>query len=623
MNTNEHKKAASKKSYLSNIRKLLNTTIQIPMFLLCVGFAAILSVIITSYNAADLTDNISIYKRGVNSYIESNSAIINTISGGLNSGKIKKDSSLSTYLEGVISANSSVMDAYIIYDNSKYITSSESTENSYLTGTDWFIAARNNPAGVYISSPITDSATNDTYIIFAKAILKDNQLCGVVAINVSTESLTTSLNTQNDNTIIAYLNTNDGSYINKSNDDFSFSITETSGLPNGWSITVIKNTTSSMIILISVILFLAFVFFVFVMICNFYCTKKIGNLFTPFEATRDNIESFAKGDLSIDFDNSKSSNEPATEIKELNKSLNLVVQSFKKNIDITADMIISISENGFEIDEEFDINSSFLPIKDALIDLCNSIKRYDNEILGYVENITAKQSLLIKNSEKIAYTSVEEKDAIEVLTNTLITLNDQQDALSRDLGNVKDRYISVSENLISSKENIPEIINVMNNIDECYMQIQQFSSEINEIVNQISLLALHASIEAARSNANGSSFESAVIEIKTLAAKAIESSNQIEFLVSSSNAEVLKEKDILESTIDTLKSNINYCDNSNEMAESLTTSIEAHIDTIDTLNQNARRLSLISLANEKNSKKNDNICDELSKEIEQLKNISI
>lgn len=93
---------------------------------------------------------------------------------------------------------------------------------------------------------------------------------------------------------------------------------------------------------------------------------------------------------------------------------------------------------------------------------------------------------------------------------------------------------SVHVNSQRSNEQMNDMLRVMSEINEASQSIEKILDLINDIARQTNILALNASVEAARAGQQGASFAVVAEEVRTLAAKSTEAAKDTGALVSAS-----------------------------------------------------------------------------------------
>jgi len=158
------------------------------------------------------------------------------------------------------------------------------------------------------------------------------------------------------------------------------------------------------------------------------------------------------------------------------------------------------------------------------------------------------------------------------------TIYDVVNATDYEAQKIADNISSVQEKI---KGNMSETENVKAIIDSIGTDINQFlamSSQIVGIANQINLLSLNASIEAARAGQAGKGFAVVAGEVKQLAAKTKTSANLAEDIYASVSPKMSSLMAFLDDLLNSIVSTVATLDVTNDVVDQMKTEMVAKIE---------------------------------------------
>ncbi len=206
-------------------------------------------------------------------------------------------------------------------------------------------------------------------------------------------------------------------------------------------------------------------------------------------------------------------------------------------------------------------------VTDSIDTMISTVRTSLSEVSLSADQISADSDQIAQGSQQLASASEEQSASVESLT---ITLNDVSQKVNENLQSSK----HAAEIARNSGEVTSLTLEEMKNMQKAMIEISTASENISKIVKvihdisfQTNILALNASVEAARAGSAGSGFAVVADEVRNLAQKSSDAAEDITHLIDHS--------------IESVQNGVRICDKTNVSFEELARKVQEMVVVIE------------------------------------------
>ena len=314
-----------------------------------------------------------------------------------------------------------------------------------------------------------------------------------------------------------------------------------------------------------------------------YLNKRVG---VPIRLLMHASQKIAIGETDITLD-SKSNDE----IGHLTVAFKEMVESTKNQVNILQRIANNdYTENIFLRSESDELNQAIQRILDNNIELISDIRESSVQVAGGA-------SQMANSAQSLAKSATQQAAALQEFSASIADVYHQAEENAKEAQKAFEQVAKAGDLVTRSNMQMKEIHQAMFSIQESSEEIAQIIKVIDDIAFQTNILALNASVEAARAGQHGKGFAVVAEEVRNLAQKSADAARETADMIENSAQNVQLGSGIVRETEEGLLEAVEMASASAASMQMLNASSQKQGAVIQEINQAVEQVSSVVHSN--------------------------
>ncbi len=306
------------------------------------------------------------------------------------------------------------------------------------------------------------------------------------------------------------------------------------------------------------------------------------------------------------------------ELEVMTQTLDATLESVNRYISDIQQVLTQVADGDLRTGPKVDYKGDFVLIRGSLCTITESI---NETLLGFraaADRLTDMAEQLSGQSVKLHQASLEQNQSAEGLVHEVSQVKARLADVTESSGQTRSQTEEITQCIQSANEQMGALSSAMDDISDNAQQITKIAKDIEDIAFQTNILALNASVEAARAGASGKGFAVVANEVKQLAAKSAEAAQSATDMLSNTRAIIRTGVVLTANTADSLRAISDVSAKIGIISDQLTTAVQGQETALTVMEARIAAISAIADRNLQNAGETEQSSGSLAKEAEAL-----
>lgn len=309
----------------------------------------------------------------------------------------------------------------------------------------------------------------------------------------------------------------------------------------------------------------------------------------PIKAVTGAAQEISNGNFSVKL-HTKASGEVGLLVDAFQK-IGVTLNLYKNYIEEVSSILNQIAQGNMAFELQSDYIGEFSSIKTALLNISRTLTETLEQIRDSSDQIAAGSDQVASGAQALSQGATEEAASIQQISSTISVVSEQVASNAEMALKANDLSHITVTGALSGNEQMNTMITAMNEISDKTREISGIIKTIDDIAFQTNILALNASVEAARAGNAGKGFAVVADEVRSLAQKTADATRNTSNLIESSIQAVNHGSSIVGKTAESLSGIVG---NIKVMSGLLEQIAEASVKQSDSIQQISEGIGQIS-----------------------------
>ena len=334
----------------------------------------------------------------------------------------------------------------------------------------------------------------------------------------------------------------------------------------------------------------------------------------PVKRVTDRMVALSNGDLHTEVVPVHSGDE----LEVMTQTLDATLESVNRYISDIQQVLTRIADGDLRTEPQVDYKGDFVLIRGSLYTIAQSMNETLSGFHAAAARLTDMAEQLSGQSAQLHQASLEQNQSTEELVHEVTHVKERLADVTQSSGQTRSQTEEITRRIQSANEQMAALSSAMDDISANAQQITKIAKDIEDIAFQTNILALNASVEAARAGATGKGFAVVADEVKQLAAKSAQAAQSATDMVNNTKAIIQTGVVLTAGTAGSLRAISDVSAQISTISDQLAAAVQGQETALAVMEERIDAISAIADRNLQNAGETEQSSGLLAKEAEAL-----
>lgn len=297
------------------------------------------------------------------------------------------------------------------------------------------------------------------------------------------------------------------------------------------------------------------------------------------------------------------------------------LKDYVNYINEISDVLEQVADGNLLFTLTYDYAGEFAKVKTALEHISGSLNHTLGQINQSADQVASGSDQVSSGAQALSQGATEQASSVEELAATITEISRQVQRNAESAQEASSKTNSVGNEAAESNQRMQAMLSAMSDITHSSNEIGKIIKTIEDIAFQTNILALNAAVEAARAGTAGKGFSVVADEVRNLASKSAEASQNTAALIEGSLKAVENGTQIADATAKSLSTVVQGVNEMAEIIHQISDSSNEQASSIAQVTQGIDQISSVVQNNSATAEESAAASEELSGQAQILKSL--